>query len=165
MQNRIRVLRTEQRWSQAQLAEFLSVSRQTINALEVGKYDPSLPLALKIAQLFSIPIETIFSAEEGIMFAKQPPLDFSSLSDAPYFSRFIPRALKVIRLAQKEARRLGHNFVGTEQILVGLIEEGTGIASQVLMAAKVNLRATQIEIEKIIGRGNKITTVEMAFCS
>jgi DNA-binding XRE family transcriptional regulator/Uma2 family endonuclease len=163
MQNRIRVLRTERHWSQAQLADSLGVSRQTINALEVGKYDPSLPLAFKIAQLFNIPIEAIFSAEEGTMFAKQSPSNFPRLSDAPYFSRFTPRAVKVIKLAQKEARRLGHNFVGTEQILIGLIEEGTGIASQVLKAAGVNLRATRIEIEKIIGRGNKITTVEMPF--
>lgn len=163
MQNRIRVLRTERHWSQAQLADCLGVSRQTINALEVGKYDPSLPLALKIAQLFNTPVEAIFSPEDGTMFAKQSPFNFPSLSDAPFFSRFTPRAIKVIKLAQKESRRLGHNFVGTEQILVGLIEEGTGIAAQVLKAAGVNLRATRIEVEKIIGRGNRITTVGMPF--
>ena len=163
MQNRIRILRTERHWSQAQLADFLGVSRQTINALEVGKYDPSLPLALKIAQLFNIPIEAIFSAEEGTMFAKQSLSNFPSLSEARYFSRFTPRAIKVIKLAQKESHRLRHNFVGTEQILVGLIEEGTGLAAQVLKAADINLKATRIEVEKIIGRGNKITTVEMPF--
>lgn len=162
MQNRIRVLRTEHQWSQAQLAELLGVSRQTINALEVGKYDPSLPLAFKIAQLFNIPLEAIFSVEEEAMFAKQSPFN-PSLPDAPIFPRFTPRAIKVIKLAQKEARRLGHNFVGTEQILVGLIEEGTGIAAQVLKAANINLRATRIEVEKIIGRGNGITTVMMPF--
>jgi Uma2 family endonuclease/DNA-binding XRE family transcriptional regulator len=142
--------------------QYLGVSRQTINALEVGKYDPSLPLALKIAQLFNSPIEAIFSSEEGTMFAKQSPFN-PILPDAPFFSRFTPRAIKVIKLAQKESRRLGHNFVGTEQILVGLIEEGTGIAATVLKAAGVNLRATRIEVEKIIGRGNKITTVQMPF--
>jgi putative transcriptional regulator len=60
MTNRLRVLRAERNWSQADLAAHLAVSRQTVNALEVGKYDPSLPLAFKIARLFSLPIESIF---------------------------------------------------------------------------------------------------------
>ena len=60
MKNRLKVLRAERDWSQADLAERLNVSRQTINALETGKYDPSLPLAFKIARLFEQPIEAIF---------------------------------------------------------------------------------------------------------
>ena len=60
MKNRLKVLRAESDWSQADLADRLEVSRQTINALETGKYDPSLPLAFKIARLFGQPIETIF---------------------------------------------------------------------------------------------------------
>ena len=60
MNNRLRVLRAERRWSQAELAEKLEVSRQTVNAIETGKYDPSLPLAFKIARLFGSRIETIF---------------------------------------------------------------------------------------------------------
>lgn len=60
MNNRLKVLRAERNWSQAELAERLSVSRQTINAIETGKYDPSLPLAFKIAYLFEQPIEAIF---------------------------------------------------------------------------------------------------------
>ena len=63
MENRIRELRAVKRWSQADLAERLNVSRQTVNALETGKYDPSLPLAFKIARLFEQPIEQIFSDE------------------------------------------------------------------------------------------------------
>jgi putative transcriptional regulator len=63
MRNRLKVLRAERDWSQADLAERLEVSRQTINALETGKYDPSLPLAFKIARLFGLPIETIFQDE------------------------------------------------------------------------------------------------------
>ncbi|HWW27978.1 MULTISPECIES: helix-turn-helix transcriptional regulator [Caulobacter] len=63
MKNRLKVLRAERDWSQADLAERLEVSRQTINALETGKYDPSLPLAFKIARLFGLPIETIFQDE------------------------------------------------------------------------------------------------------
>ena len=60
MNNRLRELREERGWSQGQLAEHLDVSRQTINALETGKYDPSLPLAFRIARLFGASIETIF---------------------------------------------------------------------------------------------------------
>ena len=63
MRNRLKVLRAERDWSQADLAERLQVSRQTINALETGKYDPSLPLAFKIARLFEQPIEAIFQDE------------------------------------------------------------------------------------------------------
>ena len=65
MKNRLKVLRAERDWSQADLAEHLDVSRQTISALEKGKYDPSLPLAFKIAALFNLTIEEIFFPEEG----------------------------------------------------------------------------------------------------
>ena len=65
MNNRLKVLRAERDWSQAQLAEHLGVSRQTVNALETGRYDPSLPLAFKIARVFGQPIESIFSDEEA----------------------------------------------------------------------------------------------------
>lgn len=60
MKNRLRVLRAERIWSQADLADRLDVSRQSVNAIETGKYDPSLPLAFKIARLFGMPIEAIF---------------------------------------------------------------------------------------------------------
>lgn len=61
MNNRLKVLRAERNWSQADLAQALGVSRQTVNALETGRYDPSLPLAFKIAQVFGQPIESIFT--------------------------------------------------------------------------------------------------------
>ncbi len=60
MKNRLKVLRAERDWTQADLAEALEVSRQTVNAIETGKYDPSLPLAFRIAELFGRPIEKIF---------------------------------------------------------------------------------------------------------
>lgn len=60
MKNRLRVLRAEREWSQADLAGRLKVSRQTVNAIETGKYDPSLPLAFAIARLFALSIESIF---------------------------------------------------------------------------------------------------------
>jgi putative transcriptional regulator len=63
MKNRLRVLRAEHRWSQAELAERLGVSRQTVNAIETEKYDPSLPLAFKIARIFGMKIEEVFQDE------------------------------------------------------------------------------------------------------
>ena len=60
MKNRLRVLRAEREWSQQELAERLGVSRQSVNAVETGKYDPSLPLAFRIADVFGLPIEAIF---------------------------------------------------------------------------------------------------------
>jgi putative transcriptional regulator len=64
MKNRLKVLRAERDWSQGDLAERLGVSRQTVTAIETGKYDPSLPLAFKIARLFGKPIEEIFQPDE-----------------------------------------------------------------------------------------------------
>ena len=64
MKNRLKVLRAERDWSQQDLADKLSVSRQTINAIETEKYDPSLPLALKMGRLFGLGVETIFSLED-----------------------------------------------------------------------------------------------------
>jgi putative transcriptional regulator len=65
MRNRLKVLRAERNWSQAELAERLEVSRQSVNAIETGKYDPSLPLALKIARVFGLTIEQVFCTVEG----------------------------------------------------------------------------------------------------
>ena len=65
MKNELRVLRTEREWSQGELAERLGVSRQTVNALETGKYDPSLPLAFKIARLFGKRIEDVFEYDQA----------------------------------------------------------------------------------------------------
>lgn len=65
MKNHLKVLRAQRNWSQSDLAHELEVSRQTINAIETGKYDPSLPLAFKIAKVFETTIEEIFSDENG----------------------------------------------------------------------------------------------------
>ncbi|BAT73154.1 Chaperone protein [Vigna angularis] len=79
------------------------------------------------------------------------------------FERFTEKAIKVIMLAQEEARRLGHNFVGTEQLLLGLIGEGTGIAAKVLKSMGLNLKDARVEVEKIIGRGSGFVAVEIPF--
>lgn len=64
MNNRLRVLRAERGWSQQDLAQRLEVSRQSINAIETGRYDPSLPLAFRMADVFGLPIESIFLRDE-----------------------------------------------------------------------------------------------------
>ena len=66
MKNRLKVLRAERDWTQANLANELEVSRQTVNAIEKGKFDPSLPLAFKISRLFKMRIEDIFQVEENL---------------------------------------------------------------------------------------------------
>ena len=79
------------------------------------------------------------------------------------FERFTEKAIKVVMLAQEEARRLGHNFVGTEQILLGLIGESTGIAAKVLKSMGVSRKDARVEVEKIIGRGSGFVAVEIPF--
>ncbi len=79
------------------------------------------------------------------------------------FERFTEKAIKVIMLAQEEARRLGHNFVGTEQVLLGLIGEGTGIAAKTLKSMGITLKDARVEVEKIIGRGSGFVAVEIPF--
>ena len=64
MKNRLKVLRAERDWSQGDLAQRLAVSRQSVNAIETGKYDPSLPLAFRIARLFELPVEAIFFSDD-----------------------------------------------------------------------------------------------------
>jgi CHAT domain-containing protein len=79
------------------------------------------------------------------------------------FERFTEKAIKVILLAQEEARRLGHNFVGVEFIFLGLIGEATGIAAKVLRQQGITLKNARIEVEKILGRGSGMITVEPPF--
>ena len=79
------------------------------------------------------------------------------------FEHFTDKAIKAIMLAQEEARRLGHNLVGTEQILLGLIGEGTGVAAKVLAELGVTLQASRTEVEKIIGRGTRSVSGEIPF--
>ncbi len=79
------------------------------------------------------------------------------------FERFTEKAIKVIMLAQEEARRLGHNFVGTEQVLLGLIGEGSGVAAKTLKSMGVTIKDAREQVEKIIGRGSGFVAVEIPF--
>ncbi len=79
------------------------------------------------------------------------------------FERFTEKGIKSIMLAQQEARRLGHNFVGTEQILLGIIGEGTGIGSKALVATGVTLDDARREVQRIIGRGSGFVAIEIPF--
>ncbi len=79
------------------------------------------------------------------------------------FERFTEKAIKVVMLSQEESRRLGHNFVGTEQILLGLIGENGGVAYKVLRTFGVTLREARTEVERIIGRGSGFVAVEIPF--
>lgn len=151
MNNCLRTLRTERNLSQANLAELLDVSRQTINALETGKSDPSLPLAFKIAELFNCSVEKIFFLEQKSMFARKFCHD-----DSFSFDGLSEKAKEVFRLAQNESRRLRHNFVGTEQLLLGLIAERTSFSAQLLQSMGVNLWNAQAEVQKIIGYGSTL---------
>lgn len=80
-----------------------------------------------------------------------------------WLQRFTPKAINTITFAQSESRRLGHRYVGTEQILLGLINEGSGIGWELLNSVGVNLDNARIEVEKIIGRGKGNTPVEIPF--
>ncbi len=79
------------------------------------------------------------------------------------FEHFTEKSIKVIMLAQEEARRFGHNFVGTEQILLGLLGEGTGIAAEALKHFGATLKDARVELEKIVGRGSGFVSVEIPF--
>ena len=174
MENRLKIFRTQRNFSQAALAERLGVSRQTINAIEKGKYDPSLPLAMKIAQLFDCAIETIFLFESdsqsgskgGSMLNKLTAKAVQVIAHAQgnfTFDKWTPQAVQVIQLAQQETRSLGHNFVGTEQVLLGLIAKESGIASRVLKSEGINLDQARVEVEKIIGRGSSFLEIQIPF--
>jgi ArsR family transcriptional regulator, arsenate/arsenite/antimonite-responsive transcriptional repressor / arsenate reductase (thioredoxin) len=110
------------------------------------------------------------STQEGFMFEKffESIFDklFGFMSDRFHlkgFERFTQKALIAISIAQSESRRLGHQYLGTEQILLGLVGEGSGFASQFLTSVGVNLEKAQIEVEKIIGRGKGNTPLDIPY--
>jgi ArsR family transcriptional regulator, arsenate/arsenite/antimonite-responsive transcriptional repressor / arsenate reductase (thioredoxin) len=104
--------------------------------------------------MFEIFFETIFQKIFGLM---------SDRFRLQGYERFTQKAVNTIFFAQSESRRLGHEYIGTEQILVGLIGEGNGIASEMLASVGVNLEKAQIEVEKIIGRGKGYTPLDIPY--
>lgn len=115
------------------------------------------------------PISNI-STQEGFMFEKFFESIFEQLSGfmsgrfhLKGYERFTQKAIIAINIAQGESRRLGHQYVGTEQILLGLVGEGSGFAAQFLTSVGVNLENAQIEVEKIIGRGKGNTPLDIPF--
>ncbi|KAG5618826.1 hypothetical protein H5410_018650, partial [Solanum commersonii] len=106
--------------------------------------------------------ETLHSKVAAATFVKQPR-GCRIVPKAMSEQRNTKKAVKVIMLAQEEARRLGHNLIGTEQILLGLIGEGTGTAAKVLKSMGINLRDARIEVEKITGKGSGFVAVEIPF--
>jgi len=101
----------------------------------------------------------IFFAHEKQVQIQRPKLNHPLL----FFERFTPRAMKVVMLAQEESRRMEHNFVGTEQILLGLVSEGTSAAAKSLKNLDLNLRQLRQAIEAKIGRGNGFVAVQIPF--
>jgi len=79
------------------------------------------------------------------------------------FNKFTERARKVLRLAQEEAQRLKHNYIGTEHLLLGLIREGDGVAAKVLSNLGVDLDKARISVESVLGRGNRVVIGEIGF--
>ncbi|BAY09803.1 ATPase [Calothrix sp. NIES-2098] len=115
------------------------------------------------------PIDNI-SKQEGFMFERFFESIFDKLFGLKFgrfhlkgFERFTQKAITAISIAQSESRRLGHKYVGTEQILLGLVGEGSGFAAQFLNSVGVNLENAQIEVEKIIGRGKGLTPVDIPY--
>lgn len=139
------------------------------NGCSMGNFSRSDEAARNVE--FEVEIEPVqgTSREEGFMFEgflRSIATLFSGMFVKFFlprgFERFTQKAIQTIVLAQDESRRLGHAYVGTEQILLGLISEGTGIAAQVLTAAGVNLETARLEVEKIIGHGRG-TPLEIPF--
>ena len=79
------------------------------------------------------------------------------------FERFTERALQVIMMSQEESRRLGHNFVGTEQILLGLLGEGCGVTTNAVREYGITIRKVRIEVERLIGKGTGFVAIEIPF--
>jgi len=144
------------------------LSQRTLNDLK--DYQQHLALEDSDIQMIESQVMGSFLTQQTIASEIQPstseealPEQGSGEAERPFFSRFTEKGIKVLMLAQAESRRLGHNFVGSEHILLGLIGEGTGIAAKALASKGIKLKAARVEVEKIIGRGSGIVEVEIPF--
>lgn len=134
MKNRLKELRRLHQWSQADLARKLEVSRQAINGFESGKFDPSLEMAFKIANLLNVAIEDIFiyEAKNSMQTLVKQVKDFFGLEFG--FERFTEKAINAINYARNEAVRRGSSQVEPEHLLAGLLADTTTTSARLLQA-------------------------------
>ena len=134
MKNRLKELRRLHQWSQADLARKLEVSRQAVNGFESGKFDPSLEMAFKIANLLNVAIEDIFiyEAKNSMQTLVKQVKDFFGLEFG--FERFTEQAINAINYARNEAMRRGSDRVEPEHLLFGLLADTTTTSARLLQA-------------------------------
>jgi len=137
MKNRLKELRQLHKWSQADLARKLEVSRQAINGFESGKFDPSLDMAFKIASLLNVTIEDIFIYEvkNSMQTLVKQVTNFFGLEFG--FERFTEKAINAISFSRNEAVRTGSTKVEPEHLFLGLLAEPTTTSARLLQASGV----------------------------
>ncbi len=129
MENRLKELRKTRKWSQADLARALEISRQAVNGFESGKFTPSLEMAFKIARLFDVAIEEIFLDQEP----NSMQMLVNNLTQwLPKGEKFTVKALNAIALAQQQAALSKRSQVESEDILYGLLQDSTTAAARLL---------------------------------
>ena len=147
MQNRIKEFRKTQKWSQAELARRLEISRQAVNGFESGKFTPSLEMASKIAFLFDTPIETVFlHQEKNLMQTLVEKID-NFTQWLPKGERFTDEAIKAIAYAKRHAATLGYERVEPENILHGLLFDPSSKVSDLLARKSLNSKRRTLDIE------------------
>jgi putative transcriptional regulator len=142
MKNRLKELRKQHQWSQADLARALSVSRQAVNGFESSKFDPSLDMAFKIASLFNVTIEDVFMYEEKHSMQALVERVKNFLGFDFGFERFNEEAIRVITFAQHEAARLARSQVEPKHLLAGLLADPETPSAQLLRASGATLKVS-----------------------
>jgi putative transcriptional regulator len=149
MKNRLKELRQFHKFSQADMAREIGVSRQAVNGFESGKFDPSLEMAFQIAKLFDVAIEDVFTYE-----AKQPMQTLvKQLKRYFGFERFAQKAVNAVKFAHNLATKSLHPKVEPEHLLIGLLADPTTTAAQLLRASGMTLNV-EIDDHSFEARGN-----------
>ena len=135
MKNRLKELRKLHNKSQAELSRELGISRQAVNGFESGKFDPSLEMAFRLANLFEVPIESVFICEV------ENPMQTLVKHYKKYFGfeRFVPKAINVFKFSGNQAERAGATQVMPEHLLVGLLADPTSTSARLLRSSGANL--------------------------
>ncbi|MBD2038843.1 helix-turn-helix domain-containing protein [Leptolyngbya sp. FACHB-321] len=139
MKNRLKELRQLHQWSQSDLARELGVSRQAVNGFESGKFDPSLDMAFKIANLFQVAIEDVFiyEAKHSMQTLVERVKNFFGFEFG--FERFTEKAINALNFARNEATRSQNSQVEPEHLLAGLLADSTTTSARLLRANGVTL--------------------------